>query len=666
MKKKVLVRGPALTSSGYGEHARLILRALRSRTEQIDLFFENINWGQTGFLVEDSEERRWMDFLLVKTQQFRQSGAQFDVSVQITIPPEWEKIAPVNIGVTAGIETTRIAPQWVEKCRVVDKIIVPSEHAKYAFDNTFYKLKNQQTGQEMDFRNHTPVEVVHYPVKSTVPQEIELDLDCDFNFLTVAQWGPRKNLDNTIRWFVDEFKGEEVGLVVKASVRKGTVGDRMQCRQKISQILSAYPDRKCKVYLVHGNMSEEEMCGLYSHPKIKAIVSTTHGEGFGLPLFEAVYNELPVIAPNWSGHIDFLYAPKKDKKGKVKRKSHFTKVDYDIAPIQVEAVWEGVLQRDSQWCFPKESSFKTGMRELYKNYGTRKSEAKKLAKYVRENFSQTISYDKIFQVINPESFALPKADVQEVEGISFCIPTNAAQIEKTKLELSSIHRTMKTVDIPYEIIVAGKISTFKDMDKLKLVDTPEDADGGMLAKLRNNAGDVAQYDTLVFVDDDFLFPDSWAKRLLEFSKEEGWSVLGNKILLPDGGRFWDRATINPHVLVEYTHSERDRNLYQTGGFWIMRKKIYDEIKWDSTLPINADQKMGRPNEDIDLSRRVVEAGHPLSFDKDNTVWHNDDKYIEFRGVSIFKERVTKEVGLEFFPPYCEEYKKLAGELEDAL
>jgi len=98
----------------------------------------------------------------------------------------------------------------------------------------------------------------------------------------------------------------------------------------------------------------------------------------------------------------------------------------------------------------------------------------------------------------------------------------------------------------------------------------------------------------------------------------------------------------------------------------MRKKIYDEIKWDSTLPINADQKMGRPNEDIDLSRRVVEAGHPLSFDKDNTVWHNDDKYIEFRGVSIFKERVTKEVGLEFFPPYCEEYKKLARELEDAL
>jgi len=98
----------------------------------------------------------------------------------------------------------------------------------------------------------------------------------------------------------------------------------------------------------------------------------------------------------------------------------------------------------------------------------------------------------------------------------------------------------------------------------------------------------------------------------------------------------------------------------------MRKKIYDEIKWDSTLPINADQKMGRPNEDIDLSNRVVAAGHALSFDKDNTVWHNDDKYIEFRGVSIFKERVTSEIGLEFFPPYCQEYKKLAGELQDAL
>ena len=406
MKKKVLVKGPALTSSGYGEHARFILRALRANEDRFDIFFENIIWGQNGFLIDDTEERKWMHFLLEKTHHYTRCGGQFDVSIQITIPLEWKKIAPVNIGVTAGIETTKISPQWIDKCREVDKIIVPSTHARFAFDNTTAKVTHSSTQQEMEIRNTTPIEVVHYPTKDTIPDELDIRFDFDFNFITVAQWGPRKNLGNSIKWFVEEFKDEEVGLIVKANTRKNTVGDRAHCKNRINGFLSQYPDRKCKIYLVHGNLTEEEMCGLYVHPQIKAIVSATHGEGFGLPLFEAVYNELPVIAPNWSGQIDFLYAPKKDKKGKVKSKAHFTKVDYNIAPIQAEAVWDGVLQKDSQWCFPKEYSFKTAMRDVYKNYGIRKSEAKKLSKHVKDSFSKEGQYTKLIESMFGETESL--------------------------------------------------------------------------------------------------------------------------------------------------------------------------------------------------------------------------------------------------------------------
>jgi len=199
--------------------------------------------------------------------------------------------------------------------------------------------------------------------------------------------------------------------VVKANIKKGNIIDRNICKVKLENLLKGYEDRKCSIHLVHGTMSEEEMTGVYTHPKVKAIVSTTHGEGFGLPLFEAAYNELPVVAPNWSGHVDFLYASKKDKKGKVKSRPHFTKVDYNIAPVQKEAVWDGVIQADSQWCFPKQASFKSALRNVYKSYGPRKSEAKKLAKHIRENFTKEEIYKKIIEVINGaplESFNIEK------------------------------------------------------------------------------------------------------------------------------------------------------------------------------------------------------------------------------------------------------------------
>ena len=77
-------------------------------------------------------------------------------------------------------------------------------------------------------------------------------------------------------------------------------------------------------------MTDEEIHSLYLHGKIKSFVSFTHGEGFGLPLFEAAYSGLPVVAPGWSGQCDFLFDENK--------KSHFYNVAFDIQPIQEDAV----------------------------------------------------------------------------------------------------------------------------------------------------------------------------------------------------------------------------------------------------------------------------------------------------------------------------------------
>ncbi len=401
MKIKVLVRGPALSRSGYGEHTRFTLRALRSREDIYDIYLHNTNWGKTGWIWEQNEEREWFDNIINKSVAYINQGGQFDISLQVTIPNEWERLAPYNIGVTAGIETNRVSPQWIEKSGVVNHIVTISEHSKDSFLETVYQAKNNQTGEIInDFRCKTPIDIVHYPVKDYEPDNVELDLEYDFNFLCVAQVSPRKNMGDTIKWFVEEFFDQKVGLVAKITTINNSIPDRLHTSLIVKQILNEYPDRKCKVYLLHGSLTDEQMTSVYQNPKIKSLVTLTHGEGFGLPIFEAVYNELPVIAPNWSGHIDFLYAPVKDKKtGKEKMKAHFAKVKHTMQRVPPDAVWDGVLQADSMWSCAEQGSYKMRLREMYKDHNRFKSQAKKLNKWVRKNFTAEQQYQKLNDVM---------------------------------------------------------------------------------------------------------------------------------------------------------------------------------------------------------------------------------------------------------------------------
>jgi len=409
MKKKIIVRAPVLSRSGYGEHARFVLRALKTKEDIYDIHILNTNWGKTGWIYENNEERRWIDEIILKTSSYMQQNKYFDASIQVTIPNEWQKLASINIGVTAGIETTKVSPQWIEKSHEVDKIITISEHSKNVYLNTSYEAQNTKTGETIkNFRCDTPIEVVHYPVRTFEPANINLNLETDFNFLTVSQWGPRKNVENTVAWFIEEFIDIPVGLVIKTFIVNNSTIDRYETEKRIKSVLKKYPQRKCKVYLLHGDMSDEEMTALYTHPKIKAMVLLTHGEGFGLPLFEAAYNGMPVLAPDWSGHLDFLYKPTEDKKGRIRNKSHFAKIDYDIGPIPKKVVWDGVLIKDSMWCYPKQGSYKMRLREVYKECGRFKKQAKDLQSWILKNFSEKQQYQKFIDAI--ESVILPADD----------------------------------------------------------------------------------------------------------------------------------------------------------------------------------------------------------------------------------------------------------------
>lgn len=394
MIKKVLVKGPGLSLSGYGEQTRFALRSLKNR-DDIELFFLDIAWGKTGQFCSDREEREWLNSLIQKTREYvreTNNNPAFDVSVQVTIPNEFEKIAVYNIGYTAGMETTKISAQWISKCNEMDLIVVPSLHSKEVIEKTTYKGVLQSTNEEVTVQVKTPVEVCAFPALLKESKQLQLGLSTDWNFLAVAQWGPRKNIESTVINFIKEFQNDDVGLILKLNTSKNSTMDKIVTERRLKALVNAAKETgkeyKCKVHLLHGNLTDEELRGLYRHPNVKALVSTSHGEGFGLPLFEAAIEELPVVAPAWSAHVDFLYAPKKIKGNKTKNKPHFTKIDYDLKYVQKEAVWKDVIVQDSQWAFVKDHSVKSSMREVYKNYGPKLSDAKKLSKVILENFAE--------------------------------------------------------------------------------------------------------------------------------------------------------------------------------------------------------------------------------------------------------------------------------------
>jgi glycosyltransferase involved in cell wall biosynthesis len=407
MKQKIILKGPVLTRSGYGEQARFALNALRSREDLFDIYIQPLVWGQTSWISDQTEERQFIDSAIEKTIVFLQEGGKFDLSLQVTIPNEFEKMATVDVGYTAGIETTACSAAWLQKINtIVDRVIVVSSFSKTAFLNSEYS--GNDNGQPVTLRMEKPIDHVNYAVKEydNLP-ELEIKLDYDFNFLSMAQWGPRKNLANTLKWFIEEFHDEEVGLVLKTNLSKNCLIDREVISQKLKDHLDAISqDRTCKIYLLHGDMTEEEVHSLYKHPQIKAKLALPHGEGFGLPIFEAAYSGLPVVATGWSGQLDFLI----DENGK----ENFYNVAFDISPVPAEVVWENVLIKESMWAYPRETSAKEQMRKCYENNELNTEYAEEL----KNRFSKEKMYSRFVDLVMKSA---PKQtivnDMDEIERL---------------------------------------------------------------------------------------------------------------------------------------------------------------------------------------------------------------------------------------------------------
>lgn len=438
--KKIVLASPIKTRSGYGARARDVAHALINAG--LDVSLVSLPWGGTPMdaLDESSEANQKLKDRII-------SGVlneRPDIFIHCTIPTEFQAAGAFNIGLTAGIETDLPRPEWVEGCNRMDLILTSSEHSKKVLAGAEVTKQDKRTGQVVEqFRMTTPCEVLFegidpkiYTKSQKKNKNIERQFKCiktDFNFLFVGHWlqgdlgQDRKDVGMLIHTFLNTFKkktGKRVpGLILKTSHAGFSNVERESLKNKIQIIYelirnSGYKGKLPPVYMLHGDLTDEEMNALYNHPKVKAMVSFTKGEGFGRPLLEFSTTGKPVIVSNWSGQIDFL------------NPDHTILLPGTINNVHPSAANEWIIQ-ESKWFTVNYPYAANILDSVYKRYDEMLIRAKGQQKYVNDRFTLKDMENKLVEYLKksntillesgkplmPKKIKLPKINVKKDEKV---------------------------------------------------------------------------------------------------------------------------------------------------------------------------------------------------------------------------------------------------------
>ena len=396
-KPLFIVTAPVATRSGYGSHSRDIIHSLLD-IGKYDVKTFPVRWGNTpqnALDESDPKDRRIIETIIRDPQ--REITRQPDVHLHLVVPNEFIPNAKFNIGMTAGLETTHIPKEWIEGCNRMNLILVSSEHAKMSMLGS--ELKNDQTGHVLKVQS--PVEVlfegvdtnIYKPTKDYNPELVDLfknKVKDNWNFLFVGHWLPgnlgqdRKDVGGLIKTFMETFKNKNgTGLILKTCGVSPSVMDKYEIHEKIKAIKNTVDGKVPNVYLLHGDFTDVEMNEIYNHPKVKANITFTHGEGFGRPLLEATLSEKPVIASNWSGHLDFLKGP------------NSMLIPGEIGAVPKGGIQDPIWQEGMGWFNVNPGAAMDAMKTMRKDYRSWKLKAKRLAMVNKKLFSHTAMTKKL-------------------------------------------------------------------------------------------------------------------------------------------------------------------------------------------------------------------------------------------------------------------------------
>ncbi len=259
---------------GYGVQSRHIMRALH---------FAGVKVAYKNAYNQDDDPTD--DFLL---DDIMRRAIRPDVT-QVALC-QADAFFPVAGKHTVGwtmLEVTGLPAAWVAGCNSMDEIWVPASFNVDTFRSSGVTVPIHVVPLGVD------VDYFHPEITGFRPST-------RFTFLSVFEWGERKAPEVLLRAFAEEFKdSEDVLLLLSVSNRDPQV----DVHQQIAAL--DLPPTAPIVVMLNPTFTSHQMGSLYR--SADAFVLPTRGEGWGMPVLEAMACGLPVIATRWSGLADFLH-----------------------------------------------------------------------------------------------------------------------------------------------------------------------------------------------------------------------------------------------------------------------------------------------------------------------------------------------------------------------
>ena len=169
--------------------------------------------------------------------------------------------------------------------------------------------------------------------------------------------------------------------------------------------------------MIHGDFTDSEMNDLYNHPKVKAHISFTHGEGFGRPLLEAAQSGKPVVAPGWSGQLDFL------------NPNYSILLNGSLTTVPKESFQKGVIFDSVNY-----NVASSIMKDMVNNYSKYLLKGKQLATVTSKQFSLEAMKVKLEEIIEKQLESVPKQVELKLPKLNKVEDSKPSEIKLPKLK----------------------------------------------------------------------------------------------------------------------------------------------------------------------------------------------------------------------------------------